>query len=170
MIHFTTLSDLSLNIIFSRSIPIIDFRSERLHQTRNPISLAVLLKPATVKQKINLIDRSMAKLPDPVISNIFIIQRRIIECLDSTTATEFRLFERMGETAETLPELEELQNITEKLRSKYSRLYNLLLRIAESQPIASEDMLVLLYRSIDSTEASIDASIASLQEIQRNWN
>jgi hypothetical protein len=112
----------------------------------------------------------MAKLPDPVISNIFIVQRRIIECLDSTTATEFRLFERMGETAETLPELEELQNIKEKLRSKYSRLYNLLLRIAESQPIASEDMLVLLYRSIESTEASLDASIASLQEIQRNWN
>jgi hypothetical protein len=112
----------------------------------------------------------MAKLPDPVISNIFVIQRRIIECLDSTTATEFRLFERMGETAETLPELEELQNIKEKLRSKYSRLYNLLLRIAESQPIASEDMLVLLYRSIESTEASLDASVASLQEIQRNWN
>jgi hypothetical protein len=76
----------------------------------------------------------------------------------------------MGETAETLPELEELQNIKEKLRSKYSRLYNLLLRITESQPIASEDMLVLLYRSIESTEASLDASIASLQEIQRNWN
>jgi hypothetical protein len=112
----------------------------------------------------------MAKLPDPVVSNIFIVQRRIIECLDSTTATEFRLFERMGETAETLPELEELQNIKEKLRSKYSRLYNLLLRIAESQPIASEDMLVLLYRSIESTEASLDASTASLLEIQRNWN
>ncbi len=112
----------------------------------------------------------MAKLPDPVISNIFIIQRRIIEYLDSTTATEFRLFESMGETAETLPELEELQNIKEKLRSKYSRLYNLLLGIAESQPIASDDMLVLLYRSIESTEASIYASIASLQEIQRNWN
>ncbi len=112
----------------------------------------------------------MAKLPDSVISNIFMIQRRIIEWLDSTTATEFRLFESMGETAETLPELEELQNIKEKLRSKYSRLNNLLLRIAESQPIASEDMLVLLYRSIESTEASIDASIGSLQEIQRNWN
>jgi hypothetical protein len=112
----------------------------------------------------------MAKLPDPVISNIFIIQRRIIECIDATTVTEFRLFERMGETAETLPEFEELQNIKEKLRSKYSRLYNLLLRIAESQPIASRDMLDLLYRSIESTEASLDASVASLQEIQRNWN
>jgi hypothetical protein len=112
----------------------------------------------------------MAKLPDPVISNIFISQRRIIECIDATTATEFRLFERMGETAETLPEFEELQNIKEKLRSKYARLYNLLLRIAESQPIASRDMLDLLYRSIESTEVSLDASVASLQEIQRNWN
>jgi hypothetical protein len=112
----------------------------------------------------------MAELPEPIVTNIFIIQRRVIECLDATTATEFRLFDRMGETAETLPELEELQNIKEKLRSKYSRINNLLLRIAESQPIASEDMLVLLYRSIESTEASIDASIASLKEIQRNWN
>jgi hypothetical protein len=106
----------------------------------------------------------MAELPEPIVTNIFIIQRRVIECLDATTATEFRLFDRMGETAETLPELEELQNIKEKLRSKYSRINNLLLRIA------SEDMLVLLYRSIESTEASIDASIASLKEIQRNWN
>jgi hypothetical protein len=57
-----------------------------------------------------------------------------------------------------------------KLMPPSTRLYNLLLRIAESQPMASEDMLVLLYRSIESTEVSLDASIASLQEIQRNWN
>jgi hypothetical protein len=112
----------------------------------------------------------MARLPDPIITNIFTIQRRIIECIDSTTATEFGLFERMGETAATLPELEELQNIQERLRSQYSRLYTLLLRVAQSQPIAAEDMLNLLYRSIDSTEAALDASVASLQEIQRNWN
>jgi hypothetical protein len=112
----------------------------------------------------------MAKLPDPIITNIFVIQRRIIECIDTTTATEFRLFERMGETSESLPELEELQNIKEKLRTKYFRLHTLLLGVAESQPIASRDMLDLLYRSIDSTEAALDASVASLQEIQRNWN
>jgi hypothetical protein len=112
----------------------------------------------------------MAKLPDSIVTNIFRIQRQIIECIDSTTEMEFRLFDRIGETPETVPELEELQNIKEKLRSKYSRLYTLLLGIAESQPIATIDMLDLLYRSIDSTEASLDASIASLQEIQRNWN
>jgi hypothetical protein len=113
---------------------------------------------------------SVAKLPDPVISNIFILQRRIIESIDTTTAMEFRLFERMGETAETLPELEELQNIKERLRSQYARLNSLLLKVSESQPIAAADMLDLLYRTIDLAEATLDASIGSLQEIQRNWN
>ena len=52
----------------------------------------------------------------------------------------------------------------------YSRLHALLWRIAKSQPIAPDDMLDLLYSSIDSTEVALDASIASLREIQRNWN
>jgi hypothetical protein len=75
MIHFTTLSDSSLDIIFSRSIPITTFRSKRLHQRitiahhqpRNPISLAVLLKPATVKQNDSTeasIDASIASLQE----------------------------------------------------------------------------------------------------------
>ena len=112
----------------------------------------------------------MAKLPDPVVSNIFMLQRRIIECLDSTTAMEFRLFDRMGETAETLPELEDLQNIRERLLSSYSRLNTLLLRVSQSQPVAVGDMLSLLYRASETGQATLDASIASLQEIQRNWN
>ncbi len=82
----------------------------------------------------------------------------------------FRLLTKWGETAETLTELGELQNIQERLRSQYSRLNTLLLKVAESQPLASADMLNLLYRTIEVTEASLDASIASLQEIQRNWN
>ena len=112
----------------------------------------------------------MAKLPDPVLTNIFTLQRRIIESIDATTALAFGLLEQWGETAETVTELEELQNIQERLRSQYSRLNTLLLKVSESQPIASADMLNLLYRTIEVAEASLDASIASLQEIQRNWN
>ncbi len=111
----------------------------------------------------------MAKLPDPVLTNIFTLQRRIIDSIDTTTALEFRLLQ-IGETAETLPELEELQSIRERLLSPYTRLHNLLLKAAESQPVAPNDVLNLLYRSIESTEAALAASIASLQEIQRNWN
>lgn len=56
---------------------------------------------------------------------------------------------------------------------RYSRLHTLLLKAAQSQPAAPNDVLNLLYRSIESTEAALAASIASiasLQEIQRNWN
>jgi hypothetical protein len=112
----------------------------------------------------------VAKLPDPVLTNIFILQRRIIESIDTTTALEFRLLEQIGETDETLLELQELQRIRERLLFPYSRLHTLLLKAAESQPVASDDVLNLLYRSIESTEAALAASIASLQEIQRHWN
>jgi hypothetical protein len=90
----------------------------------------------------------VAKLPDSVITNIFTLQRRLVECIDATTAMEFRLFQEIGETAETRPELDELQNIQERLLSSHSRLYNLLLRVAQSQPIASKGVLDLLYESI----------------------
>jgi hypothetical protein len=112
----------------------------------------------------------VAKLPAPVLTNIFTLQRQIIESIDTTTALEFRLLAQMGETAETLPELEELQSIRERLLSPYSRLHTLVLKAAQSQPVAPNDVLNLLYRSIESTEAALAASIASLQEIQRNWN
>lgn len=112
----------------------------------------------------------MAKLPDSVLNSIFTLQRRIIESIDTTTALEFRLLEQVGENAETLPELEELQSIRERLLSPYSRLHTLVLKAAQSQPVAPNDVLTLLYWSIESTEAALAASIASLQEIQRNWN
>jgi hypothetical protein len=132
---------------------------------------AGLIKPAKLTGETFLsIYSPVAKLPDSVIDNIFTLQRHLVECLDSTTAMEFRLCQEIGETAETLPELEELQNIRERLVNSYSRLQNILLRIAQSQPIAARDMLDLLYRSMEQTQSFIDASIASLQDIQRNWN
>jgi hypothetical protein len=61
----------------------------------------------------------------------------------------------MGETAETLPELEELQNIRERLLSSYSRVNTLLLRVTQSQPIAAVDMLNLLDRASETGQATI---------------
>ncbi len=71
----------------------------------------------------------MAKLPDSTITNIFTLQRRLAECLESTTAIEFSLFQQFGETAETASELEELVNIRERLVSLYNRLHNIFLRV-----------------------------------------
>jgi hypothetical protein len=83
----------------------------------------------------------VAKLPDSAIVTIFTLQRSLVECLDSATAMEYRLFQQFGETLETLPELEELQNIRERLVSSCSRLHHLLLRVSQSQPTAPADML-----------------------------
>jgi hypothetical protein len=112
----------------------------------------------------------VAKLPDETITHILTLQHGLLECLDRCTALEFTLLQQVGETFETISEFEELQNIRERLSSSYSRLHNLLLRIFQSQPIAPGDMLDLLYRSIEQTELSLHVSIASLQDIQRNWN
>ena len=129
------------------------------------------LKPAKLTDETYLSAYPpVAKLPDSIITNIFTLQRRLIECIDATTAMEFRLFQEIGETSETRPELEELQNIKERLLSSNSRLYNLLLRVSQSQPIASKGVLDLLYESIELAQTCLDTSIASLQDIQRNWN
>jgi hypothetical protein len=77
----------------------------------------------------------VAKLSDSILTNIFTLQRSIVESIDVTTALEFRIFERWGETAETLTELEELQNIEEWLRTQHTRLNTLLLTTVRSQRI-----------------------------------
>jgi hypothetical protein len=142
-----------------------------LYREASPTITAGLIKPAKLTgETFSPIYSPVAKLPDAVIDNVFTLQRNLVECLDATTAMEFRLCQQIGETAETLPELEELQNIRDRLVSSYSRLQNILLRVAQSQPIAAQDMLGLLYRSMDQAQSFIDASIASLQDIQRNWN
>jgi hypothetical protein len=90
--------------------------------------------------------------------------------IGSTIDAEFRLFEQHGETVATIPELNELQNTKESLISFYSRLGTLMLRIAGSQPVATNDMLDLLYRSVEMTEHGLAAGIANLNEIKRNWS
>ncbi len=112
----------------------------------------------------------MAKLPNTTISSVFELQRRLIDTLDSVTDAEFKLFEQHGETVATIPELNELQNTKESLISFYSRLGTLMLRIAGSQPVATNDMLDLLYRSVEMTEHGLAAGIANLNEIKRNWS
>ena len=112
----------------------------------------------------------MAKLPDETISTIFRLQQRLVSLLDTATATEYTLLQQFGETQETMPELEAIDNIKERLRIPYNRLHRILQQVAESQPAATTDVLDFLYRTIDQGEAIADASEASIQEIKRSWN
>lgn len=97
----------------------------------------------------------MAKLPDETFSTIFSLQRRLLERIDEATATDAAIFERFGEVEETRPELEELQSIRERSTSAYTRLYTLLLRVAEAQPVASSATLNLFTGAIDRADTSL---------------
>ncbi len=83
---------------------------------------------------------------------------------------EWILFEIYGETARTINELDELQNVKQRLNQSYSRLNILMLRILEAQPIASNAMVYLLSQSIVNRLANVDASGASIPEIKKGWN
>lgn len=108
-------------------------------------------------------------LPEETLSIVFNLQKRLLQRINEATATEAILFTQFGEE-ETIIELEQLQNVRERATSSYSRLYTLLLRVAESQPTATSATLDLLAVSIDQAEATDAACEASVQDIKSNWN
>ncbi len=112
----------------------------------------------------------MAKLSPETLTNIFNLLRQIAEEIENACSTEWILFEKYGETPRTISELDELQNVKERLNQSYSRLNILMLRILEAQPIASNAMVDLLTQAINDGFANLDASHASIQEIKKGWS
>lgn len=112
----------------------------------------------------------MAKLSEDILHNIFSLQKQLIEGIDEASAIESLIFERYGEIEITIPVLEQLQNVKERLLSAYSHLCALLPRIAEYQPTAPRDILELLYRTIEQAQSACDASSASIQEVKRDFD
>ena len=114
--------------------------------------------------------KCMADLPEETIVIIFTLQRRLLKIINEATRFSFIIFDGFGETEETRPELDELQNIRERATSYYIKLYRLSLQVFEAQPTATSATLDLLARSITQTQAIADAGEASNQEVKRNWN
>ena len=112
----------------------------------------------------------MAELPPEITITVLELQRQLLSIIHKTTANAFMLLESYGETEQTIVSLNDLDNIRERANTYYSRFYTLLLRIADSQPIASNAMLELLDRSIEEAQANIAASEATIREEKRNWN
>ncbi len=112
----------------------------------------------------------MANLPSETLTKVFYLQRKLFEIINESTAVDYNLIQQFGENDQTISELDELQNIKERSRDSYNRLSRLLLMVAEAQPQADQDRLNLLYRSIQKTEASLEALNASTQEIKNNWS
>ena len=112
----------------------------------------------------------MANLPEETLNTIFELQKQLFYVINEATATEYYLLEQYGETSETLSELEELSNINERARDAYTRLFRLLLNIAQTQPIANQDTLELQYQAIEQADLTVDALKISILEIKNNWN
>lgn len=112
----------------------------------------------------------MAKLPNEVQNSIFSLLQQLANQIEEASATEWTILERYGETTETIPELDELQNVREKLTERYNGLNKLLLRILEIQPQPPEDMVNLLVKTIERGQATIDSAQASILEVKKNWS
>lgn len=111
----------------------------------------------------------MAKLPSDILETIFNLLRQLSELVDLATGTEYLLFDRFGETEETISSLDELKGIAVETASRYSQLSTLRLRIAENQPSLSNDMLRSLERTINQNQLRIPAMERSIEEIKNEW-
>ncbi|MGL6344426.1 MAG: hypothetical protein ACRC80_35420 [Waterburya sp.] len=112
----------------------------------------------------------MANLSEETLTKIFSLQKQLFKIINEATSTDYNLAQQYGETSKTLPELEELQNIRERARDAYSRLFRLLLNIGETQPVINQGTLELLYRSIEQADLTVNALEVSIKEIKNNWN
>lgn len=112
----------------------------------------------------------MAKFPNELAEDIWNLKRQLLEIVDAATAAELALFELFGETSDTIPFLDELKSVAERATPWFSRLSNFQLRIAESQPAISADMLNLVNQSIERIQIEIPAMERSIQEVKTEWN
>jgi 3-methyladenine DNA glycosylase/8-oxoguanine DNA glycosylase len=112
----------------------------------------------------------MAKLPIEESEVIWTLKRQLLEIIDTATAAEENLFSNHGETELTVAVLDELKRVSERATPWFSRLSNLQVRIAESQPDIAFDMLNLLNRSIIQIQIEVPALERSIQEVKQDWN
>jgi hypothetical protein len=112
----------------------------------------------------------MANLPPEIKELVNQLKQKSLDIIDQVTTTESALFERLGETQETLLFFAELTTVLEDAEATYMQLTRLGLNIARSQPEASSDMLELMNRAIIRTQARIPAWERSLEEVKLEWN
>lgn len=112
----------------------------------------------------------MAKLSPATISTILTLQQRLLGILDEAVATAYLILDRYGETEAAIAEFDRLQNVRERVETYYSRFHTLLLRIAESYPVAPSAVLELLNRSLEEASATANASEATIREAKQDWN
>jgi hypothetical protein len=111
----------------------------------------------------------MAKLPNDISETIWGLKRKLADVIDNARSTEFFLFDTFGETERTIVYLDDLQSVAEQASERFSQFSSLQIRILNVQPHVPEDMLELVTRVIENTEARLPALEQSIQEIRTEW-
>ncbi len=111
----------------------------------------------------------MAKLSPETRATIVGLKEKLLDVIDEAKSLEFTLLERFGETEETIVAMDELAEISEQARDRFSQLSRVQLQVAESQPTVSDDMLRLVMQAIAFIENRIPALERSVQEIKIDW-
>jgi hypothetical protein len=111
----------------------------------------------------------MAKLSPETAQTIWDLQHQLLEIIDSSRTLELSLFDAFGETEDTIPVLDELQNIAQQAIDRFSRFSNLQIRVANNQPPIPPDIIEIVDRSIQTTQQKIPALKRSIQEITQEW-
>ena len=112
----------------------------------------------------------MVKLPPERGTIIWELKQRLLDILDEAKSAEFNLLERWGETERSITALDQLTEIAEQAKERFSQLSTLQILLAESQPIAAADLLRLLDERIASIQNRVPALERSTQEIKADWN
>ncbi len=111
----------------------------------------------------------MAKLPNDISETIWRLKRQLADVIDNARVAEFSLFDTFGETERTVVYLDELQSVAEQATERFSQFSSLQIRTLNVQPHIPEDMLELVTRVIENTEARLPALEQSIQEIRTEW-
>lgn len=112
----------------------------------------------------------MAGLPEEITNIVLELLKELLIIINEATATNYIILETYGETETTIIALDDLDNAKDRAYIYYSRLHNILGKIAESQPIANNAMLNLLDRSIEEAQWTIEATKATIREEKRSFN
>jgi hypothetical protein len=112
----------------------------------------------------------MGKLKPETAQTIWDLKNQLLEIIDTAKTLEFSLFESFGETERSITYLDELQSIAEQATDRFSRFSNFQIRIANTQPPIPSDIIELVNRVIENTQAKIPALERSNQEIRQEWN
>ena len=110
----------------------------------------------------------MATLPPETSASIDLLKNRCLAIIHLATKSEWNLLTQVGETSESMAALSELKNVAQEATDAFTRLNNLQLKVAGSQPEMSPALSRLILDSRDRIEIRISAWQRSIEEILSN--